>query len=91
MNTPEKKELLMKLANELTDELADDEKLFLACSFNDYDKKTVTMSCDLVYLAKALCTVCYSQDMSYHDFTDFVSMIKLLYAYRISEKEGDEQ
>lgn len=37
MNTPEKKELLMKLANELTDELADDEKLFLACSFNDYD------------------------------------------------------
>ena len=49
------------------------------------------MSCDLVYLAKALCTVCYSQDMSYHDFVDFVSMIKILYAYTISEKEGDEQ
>lgn len=44
MNTNEKKELLMKLANELTDELADDEKLFLACSFNDYDKETITMS-----------------------------------------------
>lgn len=90
MNVNEKKELLMKLANELTDELADDEKLFLACSFNDYDKETVTMSCDLVYLAKALCTVCYSQDMSYHDFVDFVSTIKLLYAYTISEKEDDE-
>lgn len=91
MNTPEKKELLMKLANELTDELADDEKLFLACSFNDYDKKTITMNCDLVYLAKALCTVCYSQDMSYHDLEDFVSIIKLLYDYTVSEKEGDEQ
>ena len=91
MNTPEKKELLMKLANELTDELADDEKLFLACSFNDYDKEAITINCDLIYLAKALCTVCYSQDMSYHDFVDFVSVIKLLYAYTISEKEGDEQ
>lgn len=91
MNTNEKKELLMKLANELTDELADDEKLFLACSFNDYDKETVTMSCSLVYLAEALCTVCYSQDMRYHDFVDFVSTIKLLYAYTISEKEGVEQ
>lgn len=91
MNTNEKKELLMKLANELTDELADDEKLFLACSFNDYDKETITMSCDLVYLAKALCAVCYSKGMSYHNFMDFVSMIKLLYAYTISEKEGDEQ
>lgn len=90
MNTNEKKELVMKLANELTDELADDEKLFLACSFNDYDKETVTMRCDLVYLAKALCTVCYSKDMSYHDFADFVSMIELLYDYTISEKEGDE-
>lgn len=90
MNTNEKKELLMKLADELRDELADGEKLFLACSFNDYDKETITMSCDLVYLAKALCTVCYSQDMGYHDFVDFVSMIKILYAYTISEKEGDE-
>lgn len=91
MNTQEKKEMLIKLAEELQEELGEDEKLLLACSFNDYDKKTITMSCDLVYLAEALCTVCYSQDMSYHDFTDFVSMIKLLYAYRISEKEGDEQ
>lgn len=91
MNTQEKKEMLIKLAEELKEELGDDEKLFLACSFNDYDKETVTMSCDLVYLAKALCTVCYSQDMSYHDFVNFVSMIKLLYAYTISEKEGDEQ
>lgn len=90
MNTNEKKELLMKLADELRDELADGEKLFLTCSFNDYDKETITMSCDLVYLAEVLCTVCYRQDMSYHDFMDFVSMIKLLYAYTISEKEGDE-
>lgn len=85
MNTNEKKELLMKLANELVDELADDEKLFLACSFNDYDKETVTMRCDLVYLAEVLCAVRCSHDMSYHDFVDF-----LLYAYTISEKEGDE-
>lgn len=91
MNTQEKKEMLIKLAEELQEELGEDEKLFLACSFNDYDKKTITMSCDLVYLAEALCTVCYRQDMRYHDFVNFVSMIKLLYAYTISEKEGDEQ
>ena len=90
MNVNEKKELLLKLADELRGELADGEKLFLTCSFNDYDKERITMSCDLFYLAKALCSVCYSEDMSYHDFVDFVSMIKLLYAYTISEKEGDE-
>ena len=91
MNVNEKKELLLKLAEELQEELGEDEKLFLAYSFNDYDKEAIIVSCDLVYLAKALCNVCYSQDMSYHDFVDFVSMIKLLYAYTISEKEGDEQ
>ena len=91
MNTQEKKEMLIKLAEELREELGEDEKLLLACSFHDYDKETITMSCDLFYLAEALCTVCYSQDMSYHDFVGFVSMIKLLYAYTISEKEGDEQ
>ena len=90
MNTQEKKEMLLKLAEELQEELGEDEKLFLACSFNDYDKETITMRCDLVYLAKALCTVCYSKDMSYHDLADFVSMIEILYDYTISEKEGDE-
>lgn len=91
MNVEKKKEMIIKLAEELQEELGEDEKLLLACSFNDYDKETITMSCDLVYLAKALCAVCYSKGMSYHNFMDFVSMIKLLYAYTISEKEGDEQ
>lgn len=62
MNTQQKKEMLIKLA----EELGEDEKLLLACSFDDKDKDEIVMYADLTYVGAVLCAICNDESFPDH-------------------------
>lgn len=91
MNTQEKKEMLIKLAEELKEELGEDEKLLLACSFDDKDKDEIVMYADLTYVGAVLCAICNDEGMNVSEFIEFISYVKLMYMYINLQKEGNEE
>lgn len=66
MNTQQKKEMLIKLAEELKEELGEDERLLLACSFDDKDKDEIVMYADLTYVGAVLCAICNDESFPDH-------------------------
>lgn len=79
MNIQEKKEMLLKLAEELTHELGHDESLFLMGYFRDFEYVERRAYCAPEFVAASLISYCRDCGLSQNDFNRLLSNMKDAY------------
>lgn len=90
MNVKKKKKMIIKLAEELREELGKDEKLLLVCSFDEQERERIVMKSSISHIFSALRFVCKNSDVSVTEFNSLLDFNKLLYI-NDWQKEGNEE
>lgn len=90
MNVEKKKEMIIKLAEELQEELGEDEKLLLACSFDEQEHVHLVMHSSINHIFSVLRFICKNSGVSVNEFNSLLDFNKSLYINNWQE-EGDEQ
>lgn len=89
MNVKKKKEMIIKLAEELQEELGEDEKLLLVCSFDEQEHERLVMHSSINHIFSVLRFICKNSDVSVTEFNSLLDFNKSLYINDWQE-EGDE-
>lgn len=89
MNVEKKKETIIKLAEELQEELGEDEKLLLFCSFDEQEYARLVMHSSINHIFSVLRFICKNSGVSVNDFNSLLDFNKSLYINDWQE-EGDE-
>lgn len=91
MNVEKKKEMIIKLAEELQEELGEDEKLLLVCSFDEqeHERLGLVMHSSINHIFSVLRFICKNSGVSVNEFNSLLDFNKSLYINDWQE-EGDE-
>lgn len=79
MNVEKKKKMIIKLAEELQEELGEDEKLLLVCSFDEQEHERIVMKSSISHIFSALRFICKNSDVSVTEFNSLLDVNKSLY------------